>query len=117
MKWLADENFRNAILRGLTRRQPDFDVLRVQDLPPIAGSNDETVLDWALQNDRVLLTHDLSTMLPALKWHYANSLRLPKILLISEAHPISQCIEEVLLLDQLSTSEDWAAGVIYLPLA
>ena len=117
MKWLADENFRNAILRGIARKQPDFDVLRVQNLPQIAGANDERVLDWTLQNDRVLLTHDLSTMLPALRWHYTNSMRLPRILLISEAHPVSQCIEEVLLLDQASTSEDWAAGVIYLPLA
>lgn len=115
MKWLADENFRNAILRGIARKQPDFDVLRVQDLQQIAGSNSERVLDWTLQNDRVLLTHDSSTMLPALRWHYENSMRLPKTLPISEAHPISGCIEEALLPDQASTPEDRAAGVSYRP--
>jgi hypothetical protein len=36
MKFLADENFDNRIVRGLLRRQPDLDIIRVQDLE-IAG--------------------------------------------------------------------------------
>ena len=39
MKFLADENFDNRIVRGLLRRQPDLDILRVQDLE-IAGADD-----------------------------------------------------------------------------
>ena len=30
MKWLADENFRNAIIRGLLRQAPTFDVVRAR---------------------------------------------------------------------------------------
>lgn len=30
MKFLADENFDNTIIRGLLRRQPDIDIVRVQ---------------------------------------------------------------------------------------
>lgn len=31
MRFLADENFNNNILRGLLRRKADLDIIRVQD--------------------------------------------------------------------------------------
>jgi len=31
MRWAADENFNNDIIRGLLRRKPDVDIVRVQD--------------------------------------------------------------------------------------
>lgn len=66
MKWLADENFDNGIVRGILRRSPGFDVVRAQDLPHIAGKEDLVLLAWAAQNRRVVLTHDLSTMVSAM---------------------------------------------------
>jgi predicted nuclease of predicted toxin-antitoxin system len=50
MKFLADENFDNKIVRGILRRNPD----------------DPTVLAWAAQENRILLTHDVATIT-----HYA----------------------------------------------
>jgi hypothetical protein len=32
MKFLADENLDNNILRGILRRKPDLDLVRVQDV-------------------------------------------------------------------------------------
>jgi PemK-like, MazF-like toxin of type II toxin-antitoxin system len=43
LKLLADENFDNTILRGLLRRQPDIDIIRVQDTE-LSGANDR--IDW-----------------------------------------------------------------------
>ena len=54
LKLLADENFDNTILRGLLRRQPDIDIIRVQDTE-LYGANDPTVLAWAAQENRILL--------------------------------------------------------------
>ena len=65
MKWLADENLRNAIVRGLLRRAPGFDIVRAQDAQ-ISGEDDAVVLDWATRHDRTVLTHDVSTMIPGL---------------------------------------------------
>lgn len=67
MKWLADECFDNDIIRGLQRREPDFDLIRAQDVAEVAGRDDETLLAWAGKNDRVVLTHDLATIVPALQ--------------------------------------------------
>jgi predicted nuclease of predicted toxin-antitoxin system len=57
MKFLADENFDNSIVRGLMRRQPDIDIIRVQDVG-LSGEDDPIVLEWAAQEGRILLTHD-----------------------------------------------------------
>ena len=58
---LADENFRGNIIRGLIRRIPTLDVTRVQD-EGLSGADDPSVLEWAADNDRIVLTHDLETM-------------------------------------------------------
>jgi predicted nuclease of predicted toxin-antitoxin system len=57
----ADENFDNRIVRGLWRRAPELDIVRVQD-SGLSGANDPTVLEWAAHEDRVLPTHDVSTL-------------------------------------------------------
>ena len=56
----ADENFNNDIVRGLLRRKPDLDIVRLQDVD-LSGADDPTVLGWAAQENRVLLTHDVTT--------------------------------------------------------
>jgi predicted nuclease of predicted toxin-antitoxin system len=57
----ADENFNNDILRGIRRRHPVTDVVRIQD-EGLSGADDLTILEWAAGVGRVLLTHDVSTM-------------------------------------------------------
>jgi hypothetical protein len=79
MKWLADENLDNDILRGITRRQPGFDVVRAQDVE-LSGRDDQELLEWALDAGRVVLTHDLSTMVPAMQRLLARHGRCAPIL-------------------------------------
>ena len=43
---LADENFNGDIMRALLLRQPDLDILRVQDVG-LAGVGDPDILAWA----------------------------------------------------------------------
>ncbi|ERN41500.1 hypothetical protein KR51_00020790 [Rubidibacter lacunae KORDI 51-2] len=61
MKFLADENFDNAIARGLRQRLPEIDLVRVQDVG-LSGLNDQTILAWAAAENRVLLTHNVRTI-------------------------------------------------------
>ena len=58
----ADENLVNDIVRALRRRLPEVDVIRAQDVG-LSGRDDPTILEWAASGDRVLLTHDVSTMI------------------------------------------------------
>ncbi|MBE9128088.1 MULTISPECIES: DUF5615 family PIN-like protein [unclassified Coleofasciculus] len=61
LKLLVDENFDNTIVRGLFRRNPMLDMVRVQDIG-LSGEDDPTILEWAAQEGRVLLTHDVATI-------------------------------------------------------
>lgn len=116
MKWLADECFDNDIIRGLLRRSPDLDLIRAQDISEIAGREDEKLLAWAAENELVVLTHDLASMIPALLLQRQHESRCIPIILVPDSLPIGAVIEEILLLDQCSEESDWAAGVVYLPL-
>lgn len=61
LRFAADENFNNNIVRGLLRRNPALDIIRVQDAG-LSGTEDPEILEWAASEGRVLLTHDLSTL-------------------------------------------------------
>jgi hypothetical protein len=41
----VDENFNNKIVRGLLRRNPELDIVRIQDIAGLSGADDPTVLD------------------------------------------------------------------------
>ena len=57
LKLVSDENFNADILRGLYRRRPDLDVVRVQDIG-LSATPDPDILAWAAAEGRILLTHD-----------------------------------------------------------
>ncbi len=83
---LADENFNNDILRGVLRRKPDADIVRVQDVD-LSGADDPTVLAWAVEAGRVLLTHDVTTIT---KYAYARVVAgeaMPGFVEVSRAVP------------------------------
>ncbi len=61
LRLVADENFNNDIVRALFRHRPELGLVRVQDFG-LYGAEDVAVLDWAAEEGRVLLTHDVRTI-------------------------------------------------------
>jgi predicted nuclease of predicted toxin-antitoxin system len=61
IRFAADENFNNDVIRGLLRRIPDVDIRTVQEAG-LSGADDTVVLEWAAREGRVLLTHDVNTI-------------------------------------------------------
>jgi hypothetical protein len=116
VKWLADENFNNNILRGILRHDQFFSILRAQDVPEVAGRSDVVLLAWATEFEHILLTHDLSTMLPAVRIQLARSSRCTPIVFVPKRLGMGEAIEEIILMDACFTATDWSAGIIYLPL-
>jgi len=57
----ADENLTNGIVRGLLRRNPDLDIVRIQDAD-LMGTDDPAILEWAARTGRILVTHDFRTI-------------------------------------------------------
>ena len=112
---VADENFNNDILRGLLRLNPSLDIVRLQDVG-LVGVPDPGVLEWAAQEHRVLLTHDLNTI-PKFAYGRVNEgKRMPGVIAVNQSVPIRTAIENILLLTVTSEREDWEGQIIYLPL-
>jgi hypothetical protein len=115
LKLLADENINNTIVRGLFRRNPNLDIVRVQDVG-LSGADDPTVLEWAAQENRLLLTHDVATIT-----HYAYERvqagqPMPRVFEVNRSVSISAAIEDILLLAECSLEDEWEGQVRYLPL-
>jgi hypothetical protein len=115
MKFLADENFDNRIMRGILRRQPDIDIVRVQDLE-IAGADDLTVLAWAAQAGRILLTHDERTIPHYVYERVATGETVAGVVVASNSLAISAVIEDILLIVECSSAADWINQLLRLPL-
>lgn len=111
----ADENFNNAIVRGLLRRNPDLDIVRVQDVG-LSGADDRTILDWAASAGRVLLTHDVSTITRYAYERVEARLPMPGVFEVSRKVPIRAAIEDILLIAEYSLEGEWEGQVRYLPL-
>lgn len=115
MKFLADENFDNRILRGLLRRKPSLDIVRAQDLD-IAGADDPILLAWAAREERILLTHDQSTVPYYAYKRIEAEEAIAGVIVAKDTLPIGGVIEDILLIVECSSASEWVNQVQRLPL-
>lgn len=115
MRLLADENFNNAILRGLRLRVPDANITRVQDTE-MAAQPDTAVLGWAAEHGYIVLTHDVNTMRGDYYTRVAAGLPVPGVFLIISTTPINIIINELELIVLASDQSEWDGKMRYLPL-
>jgi len=97
LRWLADENFNNDILRALFRAKPDLDIVRVQDVR-LTGTGDEALLEWAADQRRVLLTHDVSTITAYAYRRIMRGGAMPGVFELSRRVTVRDAVEDIILL-------------------
>ena len=115
LRLLTDENFDNDILRGLLRSKPDLDVIRVQDVE-LSGEDDPVILEWAANEKRILLTHDVTTITDFAYERIRVGKYMPEVFEVPLDAPIKLVIEDILLLAAGSLEGEWENQVVYLPL-
>lgn len=115
MRLAADENFKSQITRGLRRRKPWLDLVRVQDAG-LSGADDPTVLDWAAREGRILLTHDIATISYPAYERVLAGLPMPGVFKINPSLPVARVIEDLLFLIEASKEGEWEGQILYLPL-
>jgi predicted nuclease of predicted toxin-antitoxin system len=111
----ADENFNNDILRGLLRRDPTLNIVRVQDVD-LVGAPDPDVLEWAAREKRVLLTHDQNTITKFAYQRVVEGKPMSGVIEVNRSVPMNVAIEDILLLAALSEIGEMEERVVYLPL-
>ncbi len=115
LRLLADENFHGDVLRGLLRVEPKLDILRVQDTH-LYQAADSVILDWAAQEDRILLTHDVETMTKHAYDRIRAGLSMPGVIEVRDDLSIGQAIEEILTVLLATEPGELANRITYIPL-
>ncbi|MEH1770640.1 hypothetical protein [Nostoc sp.] len=90
LRLLADENFNNQIVR--------------------------VILEWAAQQGRILLTHDVETITRYAYERVQAGLQMPGVFEISRSVSVGLAIEDILLIAEGSFEGEWEGQVQYLPL-
>ena len=115
LRLLADENLNHDLIRGVLRRMPSLDLVRVQDVG-LREVDDPSVLDWAAREGRIILTHDVNTM-PAFAFdRIRRSQAMPGMFVVSQQAALASVIADILLIAECSDSSEYNGQVIYLPL-
>ena len=73
------------------------------------------MLAWAAEQNRILLTHDITTITCYAYERVAAGLRMPGVLVVPTTMPIGPSIEDLLLFTECSFPDEWNDQVQYLP--
>jgi len=115
LRLAADENFNGDIVRGLLRRNPKLDIVRVQDVG-LSGADDPSVLQWAADQGRVIVTHDISPVAKHAFDRIAAGQPMPGVFEVKSVAPVGQAIDNLVLLAECSVDGEWEGQVRFLPL-
>jgi hypothetical protein len=113
-RFLADADFKRAILSGVKRREPSVDFQSAQSAA-LEGLEDLEVLAIAAREGRILISHDFGTM-PRHFQNFVSQQNSPGVFLISQSLPIGAAVEALLLIWAVSDSSEWENQLTYLPL-
>lgn len=115
LRRLTDENFNNDILRALFRGNPSIDILRAQDAG-LRGIDDEALLAWAAKHDRVLLTHDVTTVTAHAYQRVMKGEPMPAVFEVNCDLSIGAVVDDILMVTECSRPGEWEGQVRFLPL-
>lgn len=115
VRLVTDEHIARKLLVGLRRIVEDVDIVRVQDVG-LRTFDDPTILAWAADSRRVLVTQDIRTMPDFAHQRVAAGLPMPGIFVLPTMMPIGAAIDELALIVEASDPREWVDRVVYLPL-
>ena len=113
VRFQADADLRQAIVTGVRRRNPQVDFQSANEAE-LEGKLDPEVLAIASQAGRILVTHDRKTM-PIEFGQFILTKRSSGVLVLSQSLPISEAIETLILIWEVSNSEEWIDQIMSLP--
>lgn len=115
IRFLTDEDFNGIIIEGVRRRLPELDLIRVWDTP-VRERPDPQVLEFASSEDRIVLSHDLSTMKLHAHERIVTNQYMPGLFLVNQDLSIGRAIDELVTIAECSRDGEWENRIEYLPL-
>ena|ERR1051325_3304945 len=115
LRLLTDENFDEKILRGLRQRLTGQEFLSVRDAG-LAGRPDSFLLYWALQENRIILTHDKQTLTRDAELLVARGKPIAGVILVPHRLAIGRAIHDLEIVLQCYSQSEMRNRIQRLPL-
>jgi len=115
MRFAADENFDGNIFKALLRRFPDLDIVRVQDTE-LYQAPDPAVLEWAATENRIVLTHDVRTLVGEANARVERGLPMSGVILIPTTLGIGPALSDLEIAIGAGEPDDFKDRVTFIPL-
>lgn len=115
LRLASDADVHGDIVRGLHRRRPDIDLIRVQDALP-DRTPDQEVPAWAAAENRVLITNDRNTMVGFAHQRVASAEPVSGVIATTNDQSIGEAIDDILLIAECMSEEEIREQVVvFLP--
>ena len=111
----ADQCFDMSIVRAVWRVDPIVTILELNDFG-LSAAPDDAILNWAAENNLVLLTHDRRTMPKFAFARVAAGLKMRGVFIVPDEGPSREIIDNIILIAYESDDNEWDGHVNYLPL-
>lgn len=113
-RFLADEDLRMEIVHAARRLEPAIEILVVGDVTQ-KGIDDSAVLDLALRERLIVVTHDVSTLRPEAELRTRDGRGVAGVLLTPQRSKSRDVAETLVLIWAASESEEWFDRVEFIP--
>jgi predicted nuclease of predicted toxin-antitoxin system len=110
---LSDEDLRGAIVAGLLLHFPAIDLVRAQDVG-LRGTPDPVIHHYAASRQRVLVTHDRTTMTAHAQDRLAKGLHMAGLIVLEQFINTGKAIQEVGTLAQAGNAGDLDGQILFL---
>ena len=115
LRFLADVCFNGSVFRALRRSSPQLDIVRAQDVG-LNGATDPHVLAWAAEQGRLVLSHDVNTLIGYANDRTSSGQRMPGLIEAPRSMSVGRAVEDILILTDCSQEGEWERRIVFLPL-
>jgi hypothetical protein len=114
IRFQADADLNQVIVSAVVRREPAIE-FRTATAAGLSGVPDSEVLARVAADDRILVTHDQTTM-PRHFGEFVQSQPSPGLIVVPQHLPLRQVVDDILLIWTATEAREWVNRIAFLPI-
>jgi hypothetical protein len=114
IRFQADADLKHAIVKAVRQTEAGIDFASAAD-SNLEGVTDPELLERAVAEDRILVTHDRRTMLAHFRARLEAGKPSPGLFVVSQGAPLGPVVSAIVLVWAASELSEWQGQVHHLP--
>ena len=113
-RYLGDEDLRGSVVKAVRRAEPAIEITTIVE-QGMAGTSDEEVLEFAWQQQWIVVSHDVNTMKAEAEKRIDNGDGVHGLFLVPQSRTTRSVAESLVLIWAASEFEEWKDRIVLLP--